>query len=105
VRFLVPARLIRAQLLAIAATADGGVELHAGDGKRRLQQHVAHAGPQPRRVLQDVFARVGVLELEPDDEQADAERPALGGAIGRRCRAADEHGGVREGWRRRHHEH
>ena len=43
---------------------------------RRLQQHVAHAGLQRRRARDRIVGRVGVFELETDDEQADARAQA-----------------------------
>jgi hypothetical protein len=73
------------QALAIAAAASRGVHLNAPDFARRLQQDVARAGLQRGQSFERVFDGVGVLELEPDDEQPEAKRqPANGAALRRR---------------------
>ena len=61
------------QRLVVSAAAGRPVELHPRNRNRRLQQAVEHEGPQRRRALEQILARVGVLELETDDHQAGAD--------------------------------
>ena len=97
--------LPRAEPLLVKPRAGRDVELHPGDGDRRLQQRVPHARAEGGGRLIDRFVGGRELELEPDDEQADAERQALGRAVRGRVGAAEKHGGVgKRGSRRQKHE-
>ena len=58
--------------LAIDPPTRRAVELDPADRHRRLEQSVEHVGPQLRRQLVEVLARMGVFELEADNEQSDA---------------------------------
>src|SRR5262245_35883096 len=67
---------MRAQRLAIQASACCEVRLDAEDSHWRLQQHVAYAGCQRGGTGFGIVGRERIFAFEADDEQADAERSA-----------------------------
>ena len=70
------------------------IELKARKSRRSLYEDVAAVGPQRRRVRRRILLRVGVLELEADDEKADTAGESAHRAVLRRDRRAKEEGRV-----------
>ena len=96
--------MVGAEALTIQAAARRQIELDARDGDRRLQQHIAHAGIQRRRVFRSRFAGLRELELEAENQDPDAKRQPLQRPVCRGRGAADKDGRIRERRRGGHDE-
>jgi hypothetical protein len=94
------------QFLAIDAGAGRRIELHAENRDRRLQEHVAAARCERRQPAAFVLTGLRVLELDPDDQEPDADGGATKGLTFVVHLRADERGqiGERGGGLAEHHQ-